>query len=152
MMNRTCFATALLLTGLILPAAAQTPDSFQTVLLTDPALSFNLLGAYDNPPLPGHLGVRFKPLTTSAEAHALIQQLGYVLLDTLAVRTPTANPVPKRSLIGSDRPASTWQKLGYLFKIYVGDEEMEARRRLLLSPLVQDVTLVFPNYLMAPWR
>ena len=151
-MNRICFATALLLTGLVLPAAAQTTEPFQTVLLTDRALPFNLVETYDNPPLPGHLGVRFKPTTTRAEARALIQQLGYVLLDTLAIRTPTANPSATRSRAGSEQSTDLWQKLGYVFKIYVGDEAWRARQRLLTSPLVHEVTLVFPSPLMAPWR
>ena len=151
-MNRICVATALLLTGLALPAAAQTNSSFQTVLLTDRALSLNLMEAYENPPLPGHLGVRFKPSTTGAEARALIQQLGYVLLDTLAVRMPTADLPTTRNWAVSRQSTDPWQKLGYVFKIFVGDDEWRARQRLLQSPLVQEITLVFPSLLMAPWR
>ena len=151
-MNRICFATVLLLMGLVLPVAAQPTESFQTVLLSDRALPFNLMEAYDNPPLPGRLGVRFKPLTTKAEAQALIRQLGYILLDTLSVRMPTANPPAMRNRAVSEPSTDPWQKLGYVFKIFVDDDEWQARQRLLQSPLVREVTLVFPSPLRAPWR
>ena len=146
MMNRICLAAALLLTGLVLPAAAQPIGSSHTVLLTDRALPFNLMEAYENPPLPGQLGVRFKPSTTRAEAQALIEQLGYVLLDTLAVRTPTANLHPTLTPHLPDRDTRPWQKLGYVFKIFVGDEAWQARQRLLASPLVHEVSLVFQRH------
>ena len=150
-MNRSFLATALLLTGLVLPAAAQTTESFQTVFLPDRVLPFNLMEADEIPPLPGHLGVRFKRSTTMAEAQALIQQLGYVLLDTLVAFTLTANLPTTRHRAVSAPSTDPWPQLGYVFKIFVGDDEWRARQRLLTSPLVLEITLVFPSPMMAPW-